>query len=135
MDFEHASVDLPGVPVESALAAFTDPSLLARWWGGELTIEPRRGGAYTVRFASLDRTLTGRVLAYQPPERLVFRWQWDGVDPSYQVEVLAVPAGDGSRLELTHGPYTDSATDREERTSHRDGWSYFLPRLAALFTA
>ena len=44
----------------------------------------------------------------------------------------AHPAG-GTRLTLTHGPYTASPADQEERIAHHlAGWQHFLPRLAAL---
>ena len=54
-----ATVVLPGCPPERALAAFTDPAVLATWWRGNLTADLVPGGEYTVAFPAIDATLTG----------------------------------------------------------------------------
>ncbi|GIG60532.1 hypothetical protein Lfu02_49040 [Longispora fulva] len=117
----RTGVDLPGVPAERAIAAFTDPDVLRAWWGGELFMAD---GMYVVNFEHLGRVLTGRVLAHDPAAHLAFSWQWDGEGKAFRVDVRA----DGGRLELTHGPYTPA--DADERTAHIAGWAFFLPRLA-----
>jgi len=52
-------------------ALVDDPGI---WFGGELTIEPRRGGA--VRWRAEDGSeRRGMVIACEPPVHLVFRWR------------------------------------------------------------
>ena len=62
--------------------------------------------------------------------RLVFTWAWDHEDlPDRLVDVRFAPAGDGTLVSITH-----EAADQTEADSYRDGWTFFLGRLAALFT-
>jgi uncharacterized protein YndB with AHSA1/START domain len=66
----RATVTLPGCTPARALAAFTEPTVLARWWtGGDLvtTLEP--GGLYTIGFPRLNRAITGEVVSYIPAAR------------------------------------------------------------------
>ena len=99
----------------------------------ELKIEPAPGGTYVVRFESQGWTLRGQVLSYDPGSELSVTWAWDHQpdDPVREVKVRARPAGDGTRLEIEHGPHGDSESEKEEAVGHREGWEHFLPRLAA----
>jgi uncharacterized protein YndB with AHSA1/START domain len=128
----RASIDLQGIGPSEAIRAFTEPSLLKEWWGGELEIEPKPGGAYIVHFESQGWTLRGQVVSYDPESQLTFTWAWEHQpdDPTREVEVRAQPVGDGTRLEIEHGPHGDSEHEQEEAVGHREGWEHFLPRLA-----
>lgn len=42
------------------------------------------------------------------------------------VEITLLPDGDGTLLRLAHRGLSE-----DEARSHREGWDYFLPRLAA----
>ena len=132
----HATVSLPGCCQQRALAAFTDPATLSRWWGGELSTDLAIGGPYTVRFPQLDRAMTGQVTQYQPPSRLEFTWAWDGEQGGPRRTVLVTTSAgrgtDGTELTVVHGPHADGAAERTARTEHREGWEFFLPRLSAL---
>jgi uncharacterized protein YndB with AHSA1/START domain len=132
----HASVELPGVDSREAIRAFTDPALLQQWWGGELESEPKPGGSYVVRFEGMGRTLQGQVVSYDPESELTFTWAWDFQEESMrrEVRVRAVPSGDGTCVEIEHGPHGDSAEEQEEAKAHRDGWEFFLPQLAAFLS-
>jgi uncharacterized protein YndB with AHSA1/START domain len=60
----EATVALPGCSAQRALAAFTDPALLAGWWArGTLTTDLAPGGPYSVEFAALGHTMSGRVVS------------------------------------------------------------------------
>ncbi len=128
-----ATVPLPGCTPERALAAFTDPGLLATWWRGELTADLVTGGGYSVWFAAIPARLTGRVLHYLPGSSLAFSWAWEGdTSPASTVTVTAVPSSDGgSRLTIDHGPHADDDAGQHAHSEHWDGWEFFLPRLAA----
>jgi uncharacterized protein YndB with AHSA1/START domain len=135
----RATVPLPGCSPERALAAFTDPAMLARWWGGELSTDLTPGSAYTVRFPKIGRTLTGEVLGYEPVSRLEFTWNWDrdtgsGMSRTVVVSVSAASGAGGTRLTVTHGPHADSEAEQAARAEHCEGWEFFLPRLVALIS-
>ena len=131
----RATVTLPGCAPDRVLAAFTDPELLARWWGGDLvsTLEP--GTPYTVTFTRLGRAITGEVVAYQPASHLEYTWQWDhepeAVRRTVLVTVTPDDAGAATALTIIHGPHGDGEAEAASRAEHREGWEFFLPRLAA----
>lgn len=130
-----ATVRLPGCSPERALAAFTDPALLARWWRGELTTELRPGGRYRVAFPGIPAELAGRVVSYVPGSMLRFRWEWAGEEgrPHSTVTVSVQPAcaPDGTLLTIEHGPHADDDAGRTAHAEHWAGWEFFLPRLPA----
>ncbi len=132
----RATVPLPGCSPERALAAFTDPAMLARWWGGELSTDLMPGSAYTVCFPRLGRTITGEVLCYEPVSRLEFTWIWDqdpaDITRTVLVTVSAASGTGGTVLRVTHGPHADGESENAARKEHREGWEYFLPRLAVM---
>lgn len=135
MSDDHITVglDIAGASAEAVIEAFCRRELVSRWWGGELTIERRVGGAYVVDFARLDATLRGTIRGYAPAGPLSFTWRWDGEEDEFLVTVRALRRPDGVRVEVEHGPYADLTG--EDATSHREGWEYFLPRLAAVLSA
>jgi uncharacterized protein YndB with AHSA1/START domain len=110
---------------------FVDPALLARWIGVRATLEPRPGGVF--RFEITDgEWCSGRYLEVVPDRRVVFTWGWDSgaipVPPgssTVTVELLEHPEGT-----LVHLVHRDLAP--EVRRLHAEGWSRFLPRLAAV---
>lgn len=134
-----ATVVLAHCEPGAALTAFTQPAMVASWWRGELSADLVPGGDYTVRFPAIPATLTGKVVAYAPGESLEFSWAWDGeadIPPS-TVVVTAAPApgepGHGSGetvLTIEHGPHAGDEAGQAARAEHREGWQFFLPRLA-----
>lgn len=129
-DWLQVSTEISGTNPAEVLAAFYEPDRLRQWWGGEPTSDPPKEGTYTVHFAQLEQTMRGEVTKYVPSEVFAFTWAWDH-EPDIQglmVTIRAVPAADGTRLELEHGPYMDGT--RGEAQGHREGWEHFLPRLA-----
>jgi uncharacterized protein YndB with AHSA1/START domain len=139
-------------PIERAFELFTDG--MATWWPkgeshnvgptpADAVIEPFEGGRCYAR-AHADGTETdwGRVLAWEPPGRVVFAWlltpQWRfEPDPAKasEVEVRFTDAGDGrTRVVLTHSGFeryeADGATMREQVDS-AGGWGALLDFYAA----
>jgi uncharacterized protein YndB with AHSA1/START domain len=131
-----ATLRLPGCPPERVLNAFTDPAVLAQWWGGELATDLTPGTPYIVRFTRLGVAMTGEVISYQPASHLEFSWQWDyEQDPVKRAVLVAVTAddgGDGTDLTVTHGPHGAGEAESTARAEHHEGWQHFLTRLAAL---
>jgi uncharacterized protein YndB with AHSA1/START domain len=110
---------------------FVEPQLLARWIGIRAVLEPRPGGRF--RFEITDgEWCSGRYLEVVPGKRVVFTWGWDSgaipVPPgSSTVEVDLREHPEGTQVRLVH---RDLAP--EVRPLHAEGWSRFLPRLAAV---
>jgi uncharacterized protein YndB with AHSA1/START domain len=78
-------------PRERVWQAFTDPALVARWWGrgNRLVIERlevERGGHWRFVEHSDDGVhgFEGRFREVTPPERLVQTFEWDGM-PGYVI--------------------------------------------------
>ena len=103
------------VPPERAFALFAGD--IGRWWAPnmhiapepftEIVIEPRTGGRWFERDAAGAECDWGKVLAWEPPARLLLAWQLDAgfaFDPDLitEVEVAFEPEGTGSRVTLTH---------------------------------
>jgi uncharacterized protein YndB with AHSA1/START domain len=139
-------------PVERAFRVFTerfdeikphDHNLLSV--DIEVTVlEPRAGGHIYDRGVDGSECRWARVLAFEPPHRLVFSWD---IGPTWQietdqrrtseVEVRFVPEGDQrTRVELEHR-HLDRHGDGWEGISTGiagdGGWSLYLQRFADLF--
>ena len=107
-----------GVPVERAFHVFTDS--FHTWWPFEYHIgeadmakpilEPRAGGRWYEQGVDGSECDWGRVLAWEPPHRLVVTWQINGQwqydpDPSHasEIEVWFTADGPGQTVvELEH---------------------------------
>jgi uncharacterized protein YndB with AHSA1/START domain len=111
----------------------------------ETVFEPRVGGHIVDRAVDGSECRWARILAYEPPDRVVFSWdispQWRlEEDPgnASEVEVTFVAESAGrTRVRLEHrnldrhGPGWESVRDG---VSHDEGWPLYLDRYAALFT-
>jgi uncharacterized protein YndB with AHSA1/START domain len=139
-------------PLEKAFAVFTERfgdfkppehNLLAAPIA-ETVFEPRVGGFIYDRATDGSECRWARVLAYEPPHRVVFSWD---IGPTWQietepentseVEVRFVADGEErTRVELEHrnldrhGPGWQSVADG---VGHDQGWPLYLARYAALF--
>ena len=138
-------------PIEHAFTVFTDrfgdfkppEHNLLRAPVAETVFEPRVGGGITDRATDGSECRWARILAYEPPARVVFSWdigpQWQvETDPecTSEVEVRFVAEGpDRTRVELEHrhldrhGPGWEAITDGVDGP---EGWPLYLDRYAAL---
>jgi len=143
-------VVVPGTP-EQAFATFTERmddikpkehNLL----GSPIvttTFEPRVGGHIVDRAEDGSECRWARVLAYDPPERLVFSWD---IGPTWQLEAdpanasevevrFTAEGADRTRVELEHrhldrhGPGWPAL---REGVNDEQGWPLYLARYAAL---
>ena len=140
-------------PIEEAFAAFTgrfgdfkppEHNLLGAPLA-ETVFEQRVGGHIYDRATDGTECRWARVLAYDPPQRVVFSWDigptWQlEADPDHtsEVEVRFVEEDAGrTRVELEHrnldrhGPGWESVRDG---VAHDAGWPLYLDRYAALLT-
>jgi uncharacterized protein YndB with AHSA1/START domain len=110
----------------------------------ETVFEPWVGGHIYDRAIDGTQCHWARVLAYEPPRRVVFSWD---IGPTWQlendpenaseVEVRFIEeTADRTRVELEHrnidrhGPGWESVADG---VGHDQGWPLYLARYAALF--
>ncbi len=116
------------VPIEHAFRVFSER--IGDWWDPghhlldgdieSMTFEPHVGGAIIDRYADGRELKWARVLAYDPPNRLVFSWDitvdWKpstDFDKSSEVEVTFTSMSP----DQTHVVLTHRNLDR-----HGDGW-------------
>ena len=140
-------------PIDRAFAVFTERfgdfkppehNLLALPIA-ETVFEAQVGGNIVDRAADGTECRWARILAYDPPDRVVFSWdispQWQletDPDNTSEVEVTFVAeTPQRTRVELEHrhldrhGPGWESVSDG---VAHDEGWPLYLTRYAALFT-
>ena len=112
----------------------------------ETVLEPHVGGALYDRGVDGSECRWGRVLAYEPPERIVFSWditpQWQlepDRDRTSEVEVRFVAESPGrTRVQLEHrnldrhGPGWESLQDGIDSEG---GWPLYLKRFAEAITS
>jgi uncharacterized protein YndB with AHSA1/START domain len=136
-------------PIERAFSVFTDE--MGSWWPpehhileadlAEMVFEPRAGGRAYDRGVDASECDWGRVLAYEPPNRLVFSWdinpQWQlepDPDKTSEVEVRFVAeAADRTRVELEHRNlerHGEGWEQMRDAVGSPDGWSVSLRRFA-----
>jgi uncharacterized protein YndB with AHSA1/START domain len=112
----------------------------------ETVLEPRVGGDIYDRGEDGSTCRWARVLAFDPPERLIFSWD---IGPTWQLESdpanasevevrFVAEAPDRTRVELEHrhierhGPGWESVSFG---VGTDQGWPLYLARYAALFTS
>jgi uncharacterized protein YndB with AHSA1/START domain len=125
-DFKPPEHNLLGAPIE------------------ETVFEPRVGGHIYDRGSDGSECRWARVLAYEPPHRVVFSWD---IGPTWQVETepenasevevqFTAETPDRTLVELEHrnidrhGPGWESVAGG---VAGDDGWELYLDRYAALF--
>ena len=120
--------------------ALTTADGIAAWWGPEevpvvrVEIDARVGGAYRVRFRTLDgreHEAYGTFLELAAPRRIVMSWHYalggeaDEHGRTSRIEIDLVPFDGGTDLRFTHA---DLASDASE-LSHAWGWTGSLDKL------
>lgn len=123
--------------------AFSDPGVLARWWGPQgfstpsLEFDPRVGETYRIEMQPPDGEafyLTGEFRAVDPPNRLSFTFRWEEPDPDdveTLVELSFVDLGESTEVVLTQGVFKTEG----RRALHRDGWTDSFDKLEALLSS
>lgn len=105
----------------------------------KVVMEPRPGGAWYEIGTAGERCDWGRVLAWEPPARLVLDWQLSAAfafDPALhtEVEVTFTPAGAGTLVRLEHRKlenYGAAAGQVAQVFDSEGGWPALLSAFAA----
>ena len=139
-------------PIERAFAVFTErfgdfkppEHNLLKAPIAETVFEPRVGGHIYDRATDGSECRWARILAYEPPDRVVFSWD---IGPTWQIETepentsevevrFIAEAPGRTRVELEHrdidrhGPGWQAVA---EGVGDDAGWPLYLARYAALF--
>jgi len=139
------------VPQDRAFSVFTDE--IGTWWDPdhhllsegttlkEMVFEPRVGGHVYDVASDGSECRWSRVLAYDPPERVVFSWdinlQWGvetDLDKTSEVEVRFIAeAPERTRVELEHrnlDRHGDGWEAARDGVGGDQGWPLYLERFA-----
>jgi uncharacterized protein YndB with AHSA1/START domain len=126
-----------------AFQVFTDG--IDRWWPREhhigksplkrAVIEPKMGGRWYAICQDDTECDTGKVLAWEPPGRLVLTWQltakWE-FDPSFVTEIEVTFTAEGPKRTLVRFEhrnlerYGEAAPELRKRIAAQEGWGTTL---------
>jgi uncharacterized protein YndB with AHSA1/START domain len=136
-------------PIEQAFSVFTED--IGSWWNpehhllegelAEMVFEPRVGGHVYDRGADGSECRWARVLAYEPPKRVVISWdintKWQlesDHERTSEVEVRFVPEGaDRTRVTLEHrnlDRHGEGWEGMRDAVGSPEGWSEGLRGFA-----
>jgi uncharacterized protein YndB with AHSA1/START domain len=132
-------------PPARAFAVFTEE--IGDWWRpsglfqttprapGRLAFEPGEGGRLTETLANGKVFEIGKVLAWEPPTRLVFSWRQAAFPPDLhtEVEVIFEAVGEETRVSVEHRGFDRVPADSAAR--HRFPDQALLARLAEFWQA
>jgi uncharacterized protein YndB with AHSA1/START domain len=110
----------------------------------ESVFEPRAGGRIYDRGVDGSECQWARVLAYEPPDRVVFSWD---ISPQFQLETdlektsevevrFISEAPERTRVELEHrnlDRHGDGWESERDSVGSEGGWPLYLQRFAGLF--
>ena len=138
-------------PIERAFAVFTEQfdrikpreHNMLRVDIAETVFEPRVGGSIYDRGVDGSECRWARVLAYEPPERVVFSWD---IGPTWQIETdpgrtsevevrFVVESPERTRVELEHrhiDRHGDGWEGVREGVQADQGWPLYLQRYGDL---
>ena len=107
---------------ETVFRYFTDSQRFAKWWGEGSQIDPRPGGAVTIRYPNAV-TVTGEVTEIDPPRRIAFTYAYAGKIPAdgSLVTITLEETAEGTVLKLRH-----AFSSAKIRDAHVQGWRYQL---------
>ena len=123
---------------------------MGKWWPKthstakspqkDVVVEPRTGGRWFEIGEDGSETDWGRVVAWEPHERVVLTWQLTGewkYDPEFvtHVEVTFVPEGDAVRVTLEHRDlerFGDAAPATRAALDSEGGWNGMMALYAAV---
>jgi uncharacterized protein YndB with AHSA1/START domain len=122
-------------PPAEVWPALTTAEGLSAWFGQQVTIDLRPGGAASMTFGS-GMTVEMRVERVEEPRVFAYTWRLPNLpadDPRRTfVEFTLEPDGDGTLLRLCETGFAQLPDDIREATyeSHSDGWTQELAELA-----
>jgi uncharacterized protein YndB with AHSA1/START domain len=110
-------------PVEQVWAVLVEPERIARWLA-KAEVEARAGGRFHLDFHDGASVVDGRISRWEPPHLLEHSWPEKNANGNSLVRWELSPAGEGTRLVLTHR--LDAGGDLADFAS---GWHWHLDAL------
>ncbi len=113
---------------ETVFKAITDEKELTHWFPDQARLEPKVGGFVQLKFledGKENHRVEGRVLEIVPGRKISYSWT-NMSDPNFPKTVVTwilEPAGDGTRVTLTHTGFDPKSKWFD---MHSKGWSYFI---------
>jgi uncharacterized protein YndB with AHSA1/START domain len=115
-------------PIDRAFAMFTDG--IGTWWPpenhilqaelAEMVFEPRVGGHVYDRGVDGSESRWARVLAYEPPGRVVFSWD---INPRWEIEADPAKTSEVEVRFTAEGPErTHVELEHRNLDRHGEGW-------------
>jgi uncharacterized protein YndB with AHSA1/START domain len=115
-------------PIERAFSVFTED--IGSWWPpdhhileaelAEMIFEPRQGGHVIDRGVDGSECRWARVLAYEPPNRMVFSWD---VSAQWQLETNVAKTSEVEVRFVSEAPHrTRVEVEHRNLDRHGDGW-------------
>jgi uncharacterized protein YndB with AHSA1/START domain len=131
---QEATVD---APIERAFAVFTEE--IGSWWSpnhhllqgelAEMVFEPRVGGHVYDRGVDGNECRWARVLAYEPPERVVISWD---ISPQWELEADPARASEVEVSFRSEGPdRTHVVLEHRHLDRHGEGWEKVRDAVAS----
>jgi len=122
-------------PRETVFRYFTDPARFAAWWGEGSTVDPRPGGALSIRYPNGQKA-SGTFREIVAPQRVVFTFGNEGPDAPIPpggstVIVTLEETPRGTRLTLRHTDFPNV----EIAQHFVQGWRYQLSIFSKIVAA
>ncbi|MCH0562230.1 MULTISPECIES: SRPBCC domain-containing protein [unclassified Streptomyces] len=130
---------------EVVFEVLTSPEHIRDWWSAEADLEPAAGATgsltWTDEGSGRRQSSPFTVVEADPPRTFSFRWTYDeaetaGPGNSLLVTFELVPTGNGTTVRFRESGYRErgweAAVLEAHYSDHRQGWDFFLPRLAAV---
>jgi uncharacterized protein YndB with AHSA1/START domain len=128
---------------EVVFEVLSKPEHIRDWWSAETDLDAAPGAAssltWTDQSSGALHTSPFTVVDVDPPRLFSFRWTYDdGATPgpanSLLVTFELVPSGVGTTLRFRETGYRErgweAAVLEAYYNDHRQGWDFYLPRLA-----
>jgi len=128
-------------PVEQVWKAWTDPSLVLRWFGSDpdglgvkAQMDVRSGGKFEVTFANSDgaqHTCYGVYAEVEESGRLTFSWTWKS-EPGVESFVTVLLAADGA---FTRTQFRHAGVGTKSAHNYLFGWQSSFEKLEKVLTS
>ena len=128
-------------PRERVFAAFTDPKLIVRWFGGpnttthDATVDGRIGGRFRITMSSSTGeayNVGGVFSEYAPFDRLAYTFRWEEDQPEDErdtfVSIDLIERGTQTEMIFRH----ENLATEESRARHEEGWGQSFDSIAKL---
>ena len=129
---------------EVVFEVLSSPEHIRDWWSADTVFEPATGSTGSLTWTDPDsgrqKSAPFTVVEVDPPRTFSFRWTYDEAEPagpgnSLLVSFVLVPAGQATMVHFRETGYRERGWEvavlEAHYNDHRQGWDFYLPRLAA----